>query len=78
MAETPPLGPAPVNTTPTLGSAPVAAPPAGSNPWVKTHAQVAGTDGGVDFELQASVEFPFLVSADLPHAIVSSISEGRP
>ncbi len=83
------LGAAPVHTAPTLGTAPANTPPATGtaptggaaaalNPWARTHAQVAGTDGGVDFELRANAEFPFLVSADLPHAIVSSISEGRP
>ncbi len=64
--------------SPTLGSAPVAGEPAASNPWARARAQPESVDGGVDFELRASAEFPFLVSADLPHAIVSSISEGRP
>ena len=63
--------------SPTLGTAPVPG-ISTSNPWVKTAPQVEGADGGIDFELQASVEYPFLVSADRPHAIVSSISEGRP
>ncbi len=64
--------------SPTLGDALVAGAPAALNPWARARAQVAGTDGGVDFELRANAEFPFLVSTDLPHAIVSSISEGRP
>ena len=61
-----------------LGTAPVHTEGADINPWARTFAQPAGSDGGVDFELQARADFPFSVSSTRPHAIVSSISEGRP
>ena len=48
------------------------------NPWARVNEQDAGEDGGVDFELRFREEFPFNFSETLPHAIVSSISEGRP
>ena len=74
----PTLGTAPVPTIPTTGAAPTAAAVADASPWARAFPQVVGADGGVDFELRARTEFPFLISSDLPHAIVSSISEGRP
>ena len=49
-----------------------------ANPWVKVEPQPKNADDGVDFELQARTDFPFLVSADRPWSITSSIGEGRP
>ena len=47
-------------------------------PWARAYPQSTSSDGGVDYELQARQEFAFSISSDRPHAIVSSISEGRP
>ena len=60
---------------PTLGSAPTQGTDP-SNPWARVNDQDPGEDGGVDFELRFREQFPFNFSEGLPHAIVSSISEG--
>ena len=47
-------------------------------PWARAYPQDIEDDGGVDYELRTREDFPFSASEDLPHAVSSSISEGKP
>jgi len=46
--------------------------------WAQVSPQPAGTDNGVDFELQAHESYPMLFSEERPLLIESSLSEGSP